>query len=106
MIGPPPISLPSQGQGVPIAPELEGEREIKKIWILEELEGWNLRPTSDPKDTPLTLEEREEIAENLVNVELELERPRGKVPWYIRKLKNIIFLLHTGQGGQDAYKIM
>jgi hypothetical protein len=98
---PRPLSLPLQRPGVPVDQELEGEREIRKVWVLEELEGWNLKPTSDPKDHPLTLEEREELAENLVNVELELERPRGKVPWYIRKLKKDYFPSpHGGRGSR------
>jgi hypothetical protein len=49
---PPPFKLDPQNREQPEEPELDEEREIRKIWILEEIEGWDFRPTSDPKDPP------------------------------------------------------
>ena len=45
----------------------------KKVWALEEIENWELRPISDGKEPPLDLEELQEIADRMLEVELEYD---------------------------------
>ena len=51
----------------------EEDRKIRRVWAMEEIENWELRPISDGKEPPLCLEEVQEIADRMVEVELEYD---------------------------------
>ena len=64
----------------------EEEREVRRIWIKEEIENLGLKPTWDSRD-PLNEEELEELAAQLVEAEIEYEGEGGRgVPWYLQKI--------------------
>jgi len=62
----PPTPLPLSQE------EIDEIRKVRRVWHLEELKNWNLRPTGHKKEVPLTDEELEFLADQLVETD-ELE---------------------------------
>ena len=62
----------------------EEEREVRKVWVKEEIMNWEIKPSWRIKDPPLNEEELDELADNLVEAELLLEWGEG-VPWVLQK---------------------
>ena len=66
----------------PTQGELDEITRVRRLWHLEDLQKWQMRPTGDPREEILTDEELEEIADRFIEVEDGEDPSYNYIPHY------------------------